>query len=247
MRVRILYNLEDLPISSILPSNRNPAQLGSIQGKAQLVQGDFEEVVHLANILRLADRVAVLSIHRASLPILTSGTKWIRRDVEVKRTPIINKFRGFSIAKVRSLLCPTFIAVLMNFKLQPGGPICDPLHCRQANFHLPERDVVRFCTECRIWYHVGCLELLDQVSNLRGGHPEIRLPAWLTWFPPAHAHPTVANELVEIITLPIQRGFVGLAAGYHPIISLESLLRLLRHDVLAKDFELPSTLSCLET
>ena len=53
MKVRALYSCEDLETTSIAVSSRTPKAIGLVQGRHQLVLGDFVEVVHVSNLLQL--------------------------------------------------------------------------------------------------------------------------------------------------------------------------------------------------
>ena len=107
----------------------------------------------------------------------------------------------------------------------------------------PETHELRFCTHCQRWYHVSCLEPRDTVANLRA------LPAttgskpawWIVWDAPAAVPRDVGEDLENLVTMPIQRGYRPGPRGAHPLLSAEKFTLALRRCVKDHRYQPPTT------
>ena len=102
MKVRALYSCEDLETTSIAVSSRTPKAIGLVQGRHQLVLGDFVEVVHVSNLLQLGTSIVRLEPQEPSLPILGYNARWLRDDVSVTRVVHTPGTTLFKIENVRT-------------------------------------------------------------------------------------------------------------------------------------------------
>ena len=66
-------------------------------------------------------------------------------------------------------------------------------------------------------------------------------PWWTVWTAPARIPDDIADGLVRLITLPIQRGYRGGPPGTHPLLSFERFIDMLRRLFLVDRVPLPST------
>lgn len=107
----------------------------------------------------------------------------------------------------------------------------------------PEVDRVRYCTGCRRWFHLGCLQPLDTVANLRQSAALQITDAtwWVLWKARANIPKRAADDLESLVTLPIQRVQLGRPSGAHPLLSNEVFSLALRDAVKSPSFQCPST------
>ena len=101
--MRALYSCEDLETSAIALSSRHPKAIGLVQGRFQLVLGDFVEVVHLDNILQVRRDIARVQVTKVSVPILTHNARWLRDDISVVR--VVNS-KGKTLFKIDKVCMP---------------------------------------------------------------------------------------------------------------------------------------------
>lgn len=84
----------------IAASSREPDIIRLVQGRHQLVLGDFEEVVYLNNVLKLHTDITRLKTDELSFPVLTHNARWLREDVSVVRVYQARKETLFKVATV---------------------------------------------------------------------------------------------------------------------------------------------------
>ncbi|TFK78434.1 hypothetical protein K466DRAFT_570838 [Polyporus arcularius HHB13444] len=204
VKVRSLYSYEDLETAYISPKSRHPSIIRLVQGKKQVVLGDFDEIVLLENIIAPLTDIARVRLDGVNLPFLTPSARWIREDVTVAQA---NKVRN---------------CVLLGVDDQ-GVACCSSEHCTSGTFYYPEEQPLRYCTHCERWYHVRCMRQIGTVASIRsltyaqGSAP----PSWIVWKAPASTPSHVASDLEHLVTLPIQRGYLLGPPGAHPLLSFE--------------------------
>ena len=242
--MRALYTHEDLEVRYLSASTRTNDFLQLIQGKYQLVQGDHYDIIHVDNILGLLTDVAKVSLEVANLPLLTNNARWMREDVSIARGPRQDGGVLFHVDTVRT--APDWSLTRkadMNLGLQQGGECCRRRVCVFRTFYHPEAQKMRYCTDCKVWYHIACCQSLDTVANLRGGAATSGSePAWwVVWKAPANTPRDIANDLENLVSMPLQRGYVQAGADAHPILSIEAFTVALRKLVKPQTFQVPAT------
>lgn len=105
-------------------------------------------------------------------------------------------------------------------------------------YYFPEADTLRYCVRCARWFHIGCLQRIDTVANLRAPTaPSLADSAWwIVWTAPAGTPRSISVDLERLVTLPIQRGVSTRPAGAHPLISNEVFSLALRDAVRSNNF-----------
>ncbi len=104
VKVRSLYGHEDLETAYISPKSRHPSIIRLVQGKHQLVLGDFDEIILLENIISPLTDVARVRLDGINLPVLTVNARWMCEDMTVARGQKIKSCVLFSVENVSGSL-----------------------------------------------------------------------------------------------------------------------------------------------
>ena len=132
--------------------------------------------------------------------------------------------------------------------LQKGAKCCSAAHCTAHQVYHPEKHLRRYCTRCHWWYHIRCLTQIDTVANLRAAPPTADSePAWwIVWKAPARVPMDIADDLENLLTMPIQRGYNPAPRGAHPLLTVEQFTVTLRQKVKNDEAQLPITAAAAE-
>ena len=128
-----------------------------------------------------------------------------------------------------------------------GTGVCHHSKCKLDNFYHPELHPLRYCTTCSCWYHLKCLKARGTIESIREGPRTSNTPSWAVWSPPSHIPADIADDLVRLVTLPVQRGYRGGPPETHPLLSFERFTMTLRTLFTDPGFDLPETSESTET
>ncbi|RDX39906.1 hypothetical protein OH76DRAFT_1490742 [Lentinus brumalis] len=224
VKVRALYSREDLDTPYLALSSRNPNTIRLVQGRHQVVLGDYDDIILIENIIAPLTDVARVTLDGTTLPILTHNARWIREDVCVAQGQKVQGSVLFAIDK-------------------QGVACCSSERCVSGRLYYPEEQQLRYCTHCPRWYHIRCMRQVGTVASIRAATyaPGSEPPSWIMWRAPANTPPHVANYLESLVTFPIQRGYLAGPPGAHPLFSLEMFSIALRQAVRSPRFQAPAT------
>ncbi|OJT06691.1 hypothetical protein TRAPUB_2457 [Trametes pubescens] len=107
-------------------------------GMKELLSLSCDTFDHADMVVRIVP-VIEMSLTRPTFPIIDGTTLYFRNDFSLMRSWTKNK------------------VTLLEGK---GQLICSAA-CLFEGVYTPERDVIRYCTKCKRWFHIGCLKASD--------------------------------------------------------------------------------------
>ena len=122
---------------------------------------------------------------------------------------------------------------------QPVPPFCAP-GCRKQQAYSASEDVVRWCEDCRQWFHEGCLQQRDTVAFYRAEHarePYTDFAPWVLWDTAEAVPRTVYEHFVRLVTTPIRRCYPELSPNH--VLTAELFLSHVREVARRPGFALP--------
>ncbi len=122
---------------------------------------------------------------------------------------------------------------------QAVAPFC-AAQCTKMRAYSAADDVVRWCEDCRQWFHESCLEQRNTVEFYREEHakePYTDFPAWVLWDTEEPVPPQVYRHFLGLITTPIRRCYPEVSP--HHILTAELFLSKLRDAAKRPGFAIP--------
>ena len=243
LKVRPFYVRDDLDLSNLAPSSTRVETTAAIHGLPQCVLAKDSEHVHATQVIGL-EHVPLLEVPKISFPLVLAHTRWYRKDVELEVVPRNQKTKMLRVSKVSAFLCSRSPGLRRQCAdegvVEQAVPRFCVAQCTKGRAYAACEDVVRWCENCREWFHVCCLQQRDTVQFYRDEHarePFTDFAPWVLWDTEQAVDPAVHAHFIGLITTPIQRCYPEVSP--HHLLTAELFLQNVREAARRPRFALP--------
>ena len=190
------------------------------------------------------EHVPLLEVPKISFPLVLAHTRWYRKDVELEVVPRNQKTKMLRVSKVSACLCSRSPGLRRQCAdegvVEQAVPRFCVAQCTKGRAYAACEDVVRWCENCREWFHVCCLQQRDTVQFYRDEHarePFTDFAPWVLWDTEQAVDPAVHAHFIGLITTPIQRCYPEVSP--HHLLTAELFLQNVREAARRPRFALP--------
>lgn len=177
-------------------------------GNKELLSLSCDTFDHADMVVRIVP-VIEMSLTDPTFPIIDENTLYFRKDFTLMRSWTNNMVTLLEV-------CYNHIFYeLHSFLFQGNGQSMCRVGCQFEGMYRPGHDIIRYCTDCKRWYHTACLNVsgMQQPTLLRAlvsrpKQPE--LPKNTDDSVPMEGHLFTLMHLKfwqKILLSPIQRGY----------------------------------------